>query len=250
MPVTGIPLPFMSHGGSSLFSSFALLGMVVAAARFAAQPRAVPLPEPDPPTRSRRASRPSRSGTPRTAGARRYDPAPYAGRRRPLLDPGSARPHPAQRRGADRSRRRADQAQGRSRLRAIVGAIRGIEAAALGRIAFDETGFRRSAEQGDAQEPLRGRGGPGVDPRREDGRRDEARRREARLRDRRALRVVLGISAGDESTSTAIFKILIAVKTRNSIRPLAASARASAASASRRASHRRGGRPAPARPPT
>ena len=33
MPVTGIPLPFVSHGGSSLFATFALLGMVVAAAR-------------------------------------------------------------------------------------------------------------------------------------------------------------------------------------------------------------------------
>ena len=28
MPVTGIPLPFMSYGGSSLIASFACLGLV------------------------------------------------------------------------------------------------------------------------------------------------------------------------------------------------------------------------------
>jgi rod shape determining protein RodA len=33
IPVTGIPLPFLSQGGSSVMSSFALLGIVIAAAR-------------------------------------------------------------------------------------------------------------------------------------------------------------------------------------------------------------------------
>ncbi len=51
MPVTGIPLPFVSHGGSSLFASFALLGMVVAAARSQRnhEPFLYPRPNVDPP---------------------------------------------------------------------------------------------------------------------------------------------------------------------------------------------------------
>jgi rod shape determining protein RodA len=49
MPVTGIPLPFMSHGGSSLFSSFALLGMVVAAARSQRNHEPFLYPSSDPP---------------------------------------------------------------------------------------------------------------------------------------------------------------------------------------------------------
>jgi len=49
MPVTGIPLPFVSHGGSSLFSSFALLGMVVAAARSQRNHEPFLYPSADPP---------------------------------------------------------------------------------------------------------------------------------------------------------------------------------------------------------
>jgi rod shape determining protein RodA len=49
MPVTGIPLPFVSHGGSSLFASFALLGMVVAAARSQRNHEPFSYPSADPP---------------------------------------------------------------------------------------------------------------------------------------------------------------------------------------------------------
>lgn len=62
MPVTGIPLPFVSHGGSSLFASFALLGMVLAAARSQRnhEPFLYPAFDPQDPFSAREASAPVR----------------------------------------------------------------------------------------------------------------------------------------------------------------------------------------------
>jgi cell division protein FtsW (lipid II flippase) len=64
MPVTGIPLPFVSHGGSSLFSSFALLGMVLAAARSQRnhEPFLYPAFDPQDPFSAREAAAPVRDG--------------------------------------------------------------------------------------------------------------------------------------------------------------------------------------------
>jgi rod shape determining protein RodA len=62
MPVTGIPLPFVSHGGSSLFASFALLGMVLAAARSQRnhEPFLYPASDPQDPFSARQAAAPAR----------------------------------------------------------------------------------------------------------------------------------------------------------------------------------------------
>jgi rod shape determining protein RodA len=62
MPVTGIPLPFVSHGGSSLFASFALLGMVLAAARSQRnhEPFLYPAIDPQDPFSAREATAPVR----------------------------------------------------------------------------------------------------------------------------------------------------------------------------------------------
>lgn len=62
MPVTGIPLPFVSHGGSSLFASFALLGMVLAAARSQRnhEPFLYPAVDPQDPFSARQAAAPVR----------------------------------------------------------------------------------------------------------------------------------------------------------------------------------------------
>lgn len=62
MPVTGIPLPFVSHGGSSLFASFALLGMVLAAARSQRnhEPFLYPASDPQDPFSARHAAAPVR----------------------------------------------------------------------------------------------------------------------------------------------------------------------------------------------
>jgi rod shape determining protein RodA len=72
MPVTGIPLPFVSHGGSSLFASFALLGMVLAAARSERnhEPFLYPAVDPQDPFSARSAAAPVRdAATTRSSAA-------------------------------------------------------------------------------------------------------------------------------------------------------------------------------------
>jgi rod shape determining protein RodA len=62
IPVTGIPLPFISQGGSSVLSSFLLLGIVVAAARSRrdGEPFLYPLRDPVDPFHARAAAVPVR----------------------------------------------------------------------------------------------------------------------------------------------------------------------------------------------
>ncbi|MGI8881824.1 MAG: putative lipid II flippase FtsW [Jatrophihabitans sp.] len=105
LPVTGIPLPFVSAGGTSLVLTMGVLGMLVSFARH--EPDAVRAAQRDARTKQRsRLVRWLHLGVPRMAGSRRPRPQ-RTQNRRPAVNRPAARPTPVRRPAPARQRQPA-----------------------------------------------------------------------------------------------------------------------------------------------